>query len=124
MFDDMIRLLDEMSFSRSRTDKGGCWYPHVDVYRTRNGWLVKFELAGVSPKELRLERSGRRLTIRGRRRDAIVQQGMQSYSLEISYNRFERTLEMPVDIQSCDLTTDYRDGMLLVWLDQKGKAKT
>jgi len=80
----------------------------------RNGWLVKFDLAGVDPQEVQLSVQGSQLSIAGVRRDAMVQEGFASYSLEISYNRFERTLELPFDPQNMQVATDYRDGMLLI----------
>ncbi len=29
------------------------WQPRVDVHRTQDGWLIKVELAGVRPDEIR-----------------------------------------------------------------------
>lgn len=92
------------------------WQPAADVYRTRNGWLVKFDLAGVRPHEIEVAASGRRLTVRGLRRDFTLEEGCHYHSLEISYNRFERTLELPCQVDAAHITTDYRDGMLLVQL--------
>jgi HSP20 family protein len=97
-----------------------CWCPEADVYRTKTGWLVKYDLAGVDPKEIQLVCQGHRLTISGSRRDAIVQQHLCSYSMEISYNRFERTLELPTEIEAATIRTEYRHGMLLVWLESCG----
>jgi HSP20 family protein len=93
------------------------WRPPADVYRTSQGWLIKFELAGVRPEEIRLVAGGRKLTVSGVRRDVRVEEGQCSYSMEISYNRFERTLELPCEAESFHLRTDYRDGMLMVWLE-------
>ena len=97
-----------------------CWCPAADVYRTKMGWLVKYDLAGVDPNEIQLVCHGSRLTISGSRRDVVVQQHLCSYSMEISYNRFERTLELPADIETAMTRTEYRHGMLLVWLESHG----
>lgn len=93
------------------------WRPPADIYRTSHGWLVKFELAGVRPEEIRLTACGRLLTVSGARRDVRMEEGQCSYSMEISYNRFERTLELPCEAESYQMRTDYRDGMLMVWLE-------
>jgi HSP20 family molecular chaperone IbpA len=37
--------------------------------------------------------------------------------MEIAYNRFERTIELPCDVESARWTMDYRDGILLVRLE-------
>ncbi|HET6883036.1 MAG TPA: Hsp20/alpha crystallin family protein [Pirellulales bacterium] len=105
-------LLMPTSVERQRAD----WRPAADVYSTRRGWLVKFDLAGVRPQEIEVLVRGQRLTVRGVRRDCALDEGCRYHSLEISYNRFERTLELPCNLEAARLSTDYRDGMLLVHL--------
>jgi HSP20 family molecular chaperone IbpA len=34
--------------------------------------------------------------------------------MEIAYSDFERSLELPCDLGRADITTEYRDGILLV----------
>lgn len=90
------------------------WQPSVDVYRSRNGWLVKFDLAGVHPKDVEWSVAGNSLTVRGARRDSLLEEGCRHYHMEITYSRFERRIEIPGDLSSARITTEYRDGMLLV----------
>jgi HSP20 family protein len=91
-----------------------CWRPAVDVYRTRTGWLVKFELAGVRLEDVRVEAGGSCIRISGQRRDRLPVEGCIPYSMEISYNRFERVIEFPCDVASARLEMQWRDGLLLV----------
>jgi HSP20 family molecular chaperone IbpA len=42
--------------------------------------------------------------------------------MEITYSQFERTLELPAEIEHLQIHTEYRDGMLLVSLQPKGSA--
>jgi len=93
---------------------GACWRPSVDVYRDREGWLVKFDLAGVAPDEIELTVSGRFVTVSGVRRDITVSEGRQAYSMEIAYSRFERSVELPVDVQSSEIHCEGVHGMFLV----------
>lgn len=106
-----------MNVISSRCGSHGCWEPSADVYRTDGGWLIKFDLAGVNPTEIELKVEGNRLTIRGTRRDAILKSRVRLHSLEINYNRFERSLELPVPLHDFRASTEYIDGMLLVWLN-------
>jgi HSP20 family protein len=92
----------------------GAWCPAVDVYQTRDGWLVKFELAGVRPEEIDLEVQGQRMTLRGTRRDSLTQEVCHYHRMEIAYSHFERSLELPVRLDDAEIATSYRDGMLLV----------
>src|SRR5262245_58006380 len=91
-----------------------CWQPAADVYRTPAGWLIKYELAGVRLEDVELEVRGKRVTLRGVRRDWLLGTGCQYYSLEIAYSSFERTLELPVAPGRAPITTEYQAGMLLV----------
>jgi HSP20 family protein len=98
------------------------WQPPVDIYQTARGWLVKYELAGVRPDEIQLRIRGRVLVLSGARRDYRIEDTQRSYSMEIAYNRFERTIELPCDLEKMHVTTDYRDGMLLVHLNSNLEA--
>jgi HSP20 family protein len=88
--------------------------PAADVYRTRQGWLIKLELAGVRRDDIEITRQGSRLIVRGCRRDALLTEGSEYVSLEISYSKFERTLELPCDLEHCRVAADTREGMLLI----------
>lgn len=90
------------------------WQPATDIYRTREGWLIKAELAGVSIDDLEIAISGRLLSIRGTRCDREVVEGCEFYSLEIAYSQFDRAVELPCDLDQAQIVTSYRDGMLLV----------
>ena len=104
------------SFFDTVTDTYGsaCWCPSADIYRGRNGWLVKFDLAGVRAADIRLRVEGRRIIVEGIRRDYSVLDDQRAYSMEISYNRFRRSLELPCDLSECEVRSEYRDGMFLV----------
>jgi len=92
----------------------------VDVYRTRDGWLLKFDLAGVRTEDVRVAISGRRVSVSGIRRDSQIEEGCSYYSMEISYNRFERVIEMPNDLGGAQVSLEVRDGLLLVRMLTRG----
>jgi HSP20 family protein len=113
MSKDLIRIMHALFLPA-----GGChdtpWCPAADVLRTRDGWIVKFELAGVRAEDLELEALGRRLTLRGQRRDCTALEECRYYQMEIAYSHFERSLELPCNLERAQITTEFRDGMLLV----------
>jgi HSP20 family protein len=91
-----------------------CWCPAADVYRTSAGWVVKYDLAGIRPEDIRLKQRGNLLELQGARRDWLLEQGCHYHSLEINYCSFERRIEFPINLEHARITTEYRDGMLLV----------
>ena len=96
------------------------WQPSADVYRTKDGWLVKFDLAGVQIGDVAVTIRGRRLVIGGVRRDSFLEEGSSYYSMEISYNRFERSLLMPANLENARVTIVAREGLLLVRMITEG----
>ena len=92
------------------------WCPAADIYRTQDGWVVKVDLAGVSSDELEIEISGSTLHIAGCRRDTFYGEGVAYQQLEITYSRFEKTLQFPCAVEGATLVRDYRDGLLILHL--------
>ena len=97
------------------------WAPSADVYRTQNGWLLKFDLAGVRLEDVTVSVRGRYVSVSGVRRDSVVEEGCSYYAMEISYNRFERSLEMPVNLANARVTIEARNGLVLVRMITEGK---
>jgi HSP20 family protein len=98
------------------------WRPAVDIYRTRTGWLAKFDLAGVRPEDVHLQVRGHLLLVQGVRRDWVLEEGYCYHSLEITYSRFERQIEFPVNLEQAHLTTEHSWGMLLVRIETEGES--
>jgi HSP20 family protein len=98
------------------------WQPRADIYRVAGGWLVKLELAGVRPEDVRLEARASALRVHGTRRDDCPCHGRDCHRLEIAYHRFERTLELPGISESVELATSYLDGMLTVRILAEGRS--
>jgi HSP20 family protein len=95
---------------------GRLWNPAADVYRSDDGWIVKVDLAGVCADELELELEQSGLRIRGCRRDTFFKEGYSYQQMEITYSRFEKSIEFPCSIEAASLAHDYHDGFLIVTL--------
>src|SRR5579885_566774 len=85
------------------TGEGDLWRPAVDVFRTSNGWLLRFDLAGVRAEDVSVTRHMSRIVVTGTRRDHVVEQGWSYYLMEIAWSRFERTVELPCSLDGARL---------------------
>ncbi len=110
-----------MSAMRRAKMSGRMWRPAADVYRTSDGWIVKVDLAGVSPDDLEIIIDGATLSLSGCRRDTFYGEGISYHQLEITYSRFEKTLSFPCSIEGATVVRDYRDGLLILHL--RGEAE-
>ena len=109
----------EQEFSLIRTDRrvipsGRLWNPAADVYQCANGWIVKVDLAGVCSDELEIELRESLLTIRGCRRDTHYRDGFVYQQMEITYSRFEKSIQFPAPIEGASIRRDYKDGFLII----------
>jgi HSP20 family protein len=103
-----------MFFLPDTRHQGDAWQPRADVYRTPDGWLVKLELAGVKPDEIRLATAGSRLLVEGIRRDEHCCHATGCHCMEIAYSSFQREVELPDLSEGASMVTSYNDGMLVV----------
>lgn len=109
----------DREFSLIRTDRrvvpsGRLWNPAADVYRVAEGWVVKVDLAGICSDELEIELQDSVLTLRGCRRDTHYREGFVYHRMEITYSRFEKSIEFPDRIEGASVKRDYRDGFLMI----------
>jgi len=107
---DVIQDLTRDFFGRSG------WQPKVDIYRRVDGLLVKVELAGVEEQDFRVSINDHTLTIEGKRRDWTISDIESPLSMEITYDWFKRVIPLPQPVHIDNIQTDYRDGMLLIYL--------
>lgn len=110
--------------TEQRPAPANAWRPPVDIYRKGSGWLLKFDLAGVRAEDVRVLIGGSQVTVSGVRRDWIVEEGYFYHSMEIAYNRFERTVELPGDFSNAEFSLEARDGLLLVRVEPKQQERT
>jgi len=101
---------------------GRLWNPPADVYRSNDGWIVKIDLAGVCSDELEIEIQDSLLVIRGCRKDTVIREGFVYQQMEITYSRFEKTIQFPAPIEGASLKHDYRDGFLIINLHRGENA--
>jgi HSP20 family protein len=106
-------------FSLIRPDRrvvpsGRLWNPAADVYRVSEGWVVKVDLAGVCTDELQIEIRDAMLSVRGCRRDTHYREGFVYQQMEITYSRFEKSIQFPSPIEGATVKQDYRDGFLII----------
>ena len=90
------------------------WLPGADVYSSRRDWLIKLDLAGVRQGDVTVKVVGNKLVISGCRRDLLIGQDWNHYSMEIAYTRFERAIELPCHLEHAEIRTELSDGMLLI----------
>ncbi len=114
------RYFHFLASSNNAKPSGRLWLPAADVYQTLEGWLVKVELAGVSAEDIEIEIEGNSLYIAGIRRDKSCAVGGTFHQMEITYSRFEKTLQFPASIEGASIEHNFDNGLLIIHL-RKGE---
>jgi HSP20 family protein len=120
--ESLERYFRSIHGSRDTRPSGRLWCPAADVYRTSDGWIVKVDLAGIRPEDIKITIDGRLLRISGSRRDGICGEGVSHYQLEITYSRFEKMIQFPRSIEHASIARDYHDGLLILRLHEEAES--
>ena len=124
-----IRELLEMLMSELSPTKGKLrarpnlgWAPPTDVYETDAEFVTTVDIAGMDRDKISVFTDGKILTIRGVRHEAAPAGRKQFHKLEINVGPFQRLIQIPVDVDSKSIFTDYSNGFLEVRLKKKLKT--
>ena len=110
----MKETIDQVFTSVGIGSAEPCWRPPADIYRTKTGWLIKYDLAGVATKDIAITVDGPTVTLDGCRRDWSFEEDLRHYTMEIAYSRFARTIQLPCDLDRAQMRIQWRDGILLL----------
>ncbi len=127
-FRDLQRVQEEMNrlFDDRLSTQGGesvGWTPRVDIYEDEEGLALRFELAGVEPKDVDIRFENGVLTLRGERKLEREDKRENYHRLELSYGTFTRSFSLPGTIDAEKIRADSKNGVLTVHLPKKPEAK-
>jgi len=95
--------------------------PEVDIFETRDGYLLQAEMPGVSKEGLEITLEGTEITITGRRqRETMPGQPLFRESRETSYRR---VFELDPAIDTAKISARMDQGVLTLTLPKSEKVK-
>jgi HSP20 family molecular chaperone IbpA len=118
---------DEVSYhlTRVRFAPGAAhsWRPAINAYRCETCIRLCVDLAGVDREEIDLQIMPSRLVLRGVREAAEPkdEQGraLQTLAMEIDFGAFERSLDLPAEVDTERATAEQKNGLLWICLPLK-----
>ena len=96
--------------------RSGTWVPAVDLRETDRDIIVTVDLPGLDAKEVEVNVDEGRLEIKGERKQEkeVKDDGMRR--MERYYGGFQRTIDLPADVDSGKVTAEFDKGVLKVTL--------
>ena len=86
--------------------------PALEARVEDGNFIVRTDLPGVDPKNVKIKVSGDVLTIEGSREEKQETKEADYLRREISYGAFARSLSLPPGIKAENLKATYKDGIL------------
>lgn len=121
--DEIDRIFSETLGRWPRRREETAWVPPIDVSETDNEVIVKADLPGLSEKDVEVLISGNYLTIKGERKREKEVKGENFYRVERVYGSFERSLELPAEVNPDKAKAQYKNGVLTITIPKTAKAK-
>jgi HSP20 family protein len=111
---DLDRLFDELwqgSFRRARS-----FAPRIAVRETDSQVQVEAELPGLTEQDFELVLEGALLTLRVEKHGVRDGEKAEACPLERAHGRFDRTIELPCEVDPGGASARYKQGLLRVTL--------
>ena len=98
-------------------------FPLLRAWAGDDGLLIRVEIPGISAENLDISVDGRRLTISGSRLAVDLPEGARYYRNERVGGEFERSVELPFDVDVEAVRASFSDGELEIELPRLPEEK-
>jgi HSP20 family protein len=114
-------LFDVTPFRRGSADLTAL--PAVDVSETDKAYEITADLPGMDEKNVEVKVAYGILTIKGEKRDEKEEKQKDYYMRERSFGSFERSFQVPDDVDSEKIEANFKKGVLSVTLPKSAEAE-
>lgn len=121
--DEVNRLFDSFFGRYTAADAPPIFAPAVDVEEVGEEFIVRADLPGVSPKDVKVFLMGDTLTIRGERKQEAAHNDSNLHRVERVQGTFERSFTLGVPVRNDKVRATFRDGVLEVHIPKAEEAK-
>ena len=92
--------------------------PQVDLKSDDKQYTLSVELPGVAPEEVKIEVTGRELTISGEKKEEVMDEA-KTHVQERRYGSFARSMTLPEDADADSIRAVARNGVLTLEIARK-----
>lgn len=100
----------------------GGWMPAVDIHETKKDIVVTMDIPAIDPKEVLITVVDDKLTVKGERKRETEVKEEDFYKNERLCGSFQRTVQLPTEVEGDKAKATYKDGVLKVVVPKSRKA--
>lgn len=125
MYNKINRLFehDLLGEDREQSMATNCWVPATDIYETKDDYVFKVELPGITKEDIKVEVNGDNLVIKGERKEEKDVKQDQYHRTERICGSFMRNFQLPKNADGQKLSASMKDGILELRLPKREESK-
>ena len=112
------RMFDEFADGRERA-----WTPAVDVVRENGNLIVRADIPGIKPEEVKIEVEDDILTVSGEHEESKEEKDQNYVRRERRYGSFSRSMALPPGVEAKNIKAKTHDGVVEVRIPLPKEAK-
>jgi HSP20 family protein len=120
---NLINNFLEDTWQRPQQAQPAVWYPPVDILESKDSYLIRAELPGMSREDFNLELKEGVLTLSGERKAEQPAEGVEYHRSERLAGKFSRSFHLPQTVAQDGIKATYRDGILEVYVPKAEEIK-
>jgi len=124
-FAELVEMRSRMDrlFDDWLDEPKGTWTPPIDVVREDGHLVMRADLPGIKPDEVRIEVEDGTLTVSGEHRETIEEKHRRYMRRERRYGSFHRSLPLPGGIDPATIKARTHDGIVEVTIPLPAEMK-
>ncbi len=104
-------------------EKSGHAVPSLEIREDENQFTLNIDVPGIDKKNIDISVTGNTLTVKGERSEETKKTEKGYYYSERSYGSFQRSVQLPSEVDSEKIAANYKDGVLEVVIPKSEKSK-
>lgn len=92
--------------------------PSIDISETADQFLISAELPGMKKDDIDISLENGRLSISGERSFEHEEDGKKYHRVETKYGSFNRSFQLPDNVDEGSINAKYEDGLLNITIDK------
>jgi len=123
LHEEIDRLFDVMRYPEQRGIFERSYSPQVDVVENPDSYEVMCDVPGIGIRDIDVSVSGNVLTLKGEKKVSEKNENHDVYRGELASGRFQRTLQLPLAVDSSKVEAVLKDGVLRITLPKQEELK-
>jgi HSP20 family protein len=99
------------------------WTPTTDIFETKDEYVLKLEVPGISKDDIQIDFNQETLTIKGERKEEKEVKKDEYHRIERCSGSFTRSFSLPKNVDEKKIDASMKDGILELRIPKKEESK-